>query len=293
MTSEGAVDPPGGPRCSDLSVAAGEPMTGTAPRADVWVVVEHPPGWGDAPLARSGHGVRILMARGRRVPARTSDSAGARVWVAYAAGTPTLRVGLIEQAEDVAGWDLAAIARGSLRGWGRPDPDPLLLVCANGRRDRCCGHAGGRLADTLWRGPLADRVLTCTHLGGHRFAPTALLLPVGALHGRLDAPAAAGLLTDAATGRMRADTLRGFSTLESPAQVAEAHARTLTGHWGVDPLEVDVVPGRDADHVTAGVLVPAARDLTWSVAVRLERTTGHAQLACGRDPEPSTRWHLT
>ena len=290
-------------------------MTGTAPRADVWVVVEHIPGWGDAPLARSGHGVRILMARGRREgskpgfttrtrPVDGTDGtdgtvtpqpldAGVRVWVGYAAGDPALRVGLVERPEDVAGWDLAAIAAGSLRGWGRPDPDPLLLVCANGRRDRCCGHAGGRLADTLWSGPLADRVLTCTHLGGHRFAPTALLLPVGALHGRLDEQTSSDLITGASTGRMRADTLRGFSTLDPPAQVAEAHARTVTGHGGLDPLEVSLVAGADADHVTADVQVRDAPAATRTLRFQLERTTVQARLACGRDPEPTTHWNPT
>ncbi len=205
---------PGGPRCSDVSRETGEPMAGTAPRADVWVAVEHTPGWGDADLTRSGHGVRVLMVRGRRerpdpgaASVRASgwrirrrghgtrglDSPGVRVWVGYATGTPTLRVGRVDRPDVVAGWDLSAIAAGSLRDWGARDPDPLLLVCANGRRDRCCGHSGGRLADALWRGPHADRVLTCTHLGGHRFAPTALLLPIGALHGRLDEPGAARL----------------------------------------------------------------------------------------------------
>ena len=242
---------PGGPRCSEVSRQAAEPMAGTAPRADVWVAVEHPPGWGDADLTRSGHGVRVLMVRGPRarpdsaapsasasaspspsVSASASPSpsgspsaspslsgspsappsesgtevdmlrtpdAGVRVWVGYATRTPTLRLGRVDRPDVVAGWDLADIAAGALRDWGRADPDPLLLVCANGRRDRCCGHSGGRLADALWRGPYTDRVLTCTHLGGHRFAPTALLLPIGALHGRLDEDAAAGLLT-AATG---------------------------------------------------------------------------------------------
>ncbi len=287
-------------------------MAGTAPRADVWVAVEHPPGWGDAALARTGNGVRILMARGPRrgvsgdgVPA-TPEGPGVRVWVAYATGTPALRVGVLDRPEAVGDWDLADIAAGSLREWGDPDPDPLLLVCANGRRDRCCGHAGGRLADSLWSGPYRERVVTSTHLGGHRFAPTALLLPVGALHGRLDESSATGLLADSARGQMRAATLRGFSTLDPPAQVAEAHVRSLTGFRGLHPLAVKLVTSEAPDQISAEVQAPAGPGLgtqsedststshqpapARNVRVQLTRTTGPALMACGRHPELFTHW---
>ena len=303
---------PGGPRCSDVSRESGEPMAGTAPRADVWVAVEHTPGWGDADLTRSAHGVRVLMVRRRRErpdsgAASTTESlggtsdvgaslrtgaTGARVWVGYATGTPTLRVGQVDRPDAVAGWDLSAIAAGSMRDWGASDADPLLLVCANGRRDRCCGHSGGRLADSLWRGPFADRVLTCTHLGGHRFAPTALLLPIGALHGRLDQPRAAGLLTAATRGFMGADTLRGHSTLDQPAQVAEVHARTITGHGGLAPLQVALTASDDPDRMGATVRGWNTSIAGESLELALIRTSSPALLSCGRDPEATAHWSI-
>ena len=285
---------PGGARCSDLSRESGEPMAGTAPRADVWVAVEHAPGWGDADLTRSGHGVRVLMVRGRRArpDSAASSAAGVRVWVGYATQTPSLRVGRIDRPDVVARWDLADIAAGSLRDWGRADPDPLLLVCANGRRDRCCGHAGGRLADSLWRGPHADRVLTCTHLGGHRFAPTALLLPIGALHGRLDEDAAAGLLTAAAEGHTDPDTLRGHSVLEQPAQVAEIHARGVTGYDGLAPLQVELTASDDPDRWGATVRGWNDHDAQEALRFDVGRTRSPALLSCGREPEPTTNWSI-
>jgi len=300
-------------------------MAGTAPRADVWVAVEHAQGWGDADLARSGHRVRVLMARGHRARAdsaapaatpteaangspsgiasasgtasgtavhttRTPDATGVRVWVGYAAQTPTLRVGRVDRPGVVAGWDLADIAAGSLRDWGRSDPDPLLLVCANGRRDRCCGHSGGRLADALWRGPHAERVLTCTHLGGHRFAPTALLLPIGALHGRLDEDAAADLLTAATRGHTHAGTLRGLSTLDPAAQVAEVHARAVTGYGGLAPLQVELAGSDDANRV--GATVRGWNDAQDPLEFAVVRTSGPALLSCGREPQAATHWSI-
>ena len=215
------------------------------------------------------------------------------MWVAYSTPTPTLRIGRVDRPDVVAGWDLADIASGSLRGWGRWDPDPLLLVCANGRRDRCCGHSGGRLADALWRGPHADRVLTCTHLGGHRFAPTALLLPVGALHGRLDEQRAGGLLTEASADQMSSDTLRGHSILDQPAQVAEVHARAVSGHRGLAPLQVDLTASDDPDRIGASVRGWDPHDVQQELRFGLVRTRGQALLSCGRAPEATTRWSTT
>lgn len=264
-------------------------MAGTAPRADLWVVVEHPDGWGDAALARAGHGVRVVLARGSRADCSRARAEGrVRVWVADPSGAESsLRVGHVRDPADVARWDLEVLAGGGWGGWGRPEHDPLLLVCANGRRDRCCGHAGGRLADELWAGRAdAGRVLTSTHLGGHRFAPTALLLPWGVLHGRLDLPAAHAILDEARAGRTPAATLRGSSTLAAPAQVAEAHARRLTGHAGLAPLPVTIEPGPGDGTLRARVGLPAGGELD----LALVRTVEDRVASCGRGTQPVEHW---
>ena len=144
-------------------------------------------------------------------------------------------------------------------------------TCRPSRRDRCgtgagrtrihcsscaptadaTGAAGTRVV--AWRRRCGavrhrDRVLTCTHLGGHRFAPTALLLPAGALHGRLDEASATDLVAQAHAGRTPSASLRGFSSLDEPAQVADAHARLVTGYDGLTPLRVDLdAPRVDLD----------------------------------------------
>ncbi len=301
---------PGGPRCAQSSRAAGEPLAGSAPRADIWVIVEHPQGWGDAHLARASHGVRVVMARGARPggepPAGASahptsgallptggwagavPTPPARVWVAHCSPEPTLRVWSVADPHEVADWDLAGIAAGSHRDWGRPVEGPLLAVCANGRRDRCCGHEGGRLADALWAGPHHDRVITCTHLGGHRFAPTALLLPWGVLHGHLDPTTAEGLVDAAAAGWTPTGTLRGSSTQEPPAQVAEAHARRVTGYRGLTPLPVALAGDPRGELLAARVSLPGGD----TIDVRLVRSTEQRQLSCGRAPEPTPHWTI-
>jgi|GEM_PF-5376909 len=72
-----------------------------------------------------------------------------------------------------------------------------ILICTHGRRDRCCGSLGMNLyaevQDMLTKSQylLRDNSqrINCsrtTHTGGHRFAPTGVLLPQGTLWGFLD-----------------------------------------------------------------------------------------------------------
>lgn len=68
-----------------------------------------------------------------------------------------------------------------------------LLLCTHGARDVCCGGLG----TALWK-ELTDRIKVLpddvalgrtSHTGGHRFAPTAILLPNGTVWAWLDASA--------------------------------------------------------------------------------------------------------
>ena len=82
-----------------------------------------------------------------------------------------------------------ALARGEFPH--EPAGDQVdILVCTHGSRDVCCGSAGTRLAasvalvlDAL---PGSVRVWSTSHLGGHRFAPTAIVMPHGTCWGFLD-----------------------------------------------------------------------------------------------------------
>jgi hypothetical protein len=62
-----------------------------------------------------------------------------------------------------------------------PAPGTDVLVCTHGRRDVCCGSLGTELAIQLSAPvPREDvRFRRTSHTGGHRFAPTFLVLPQG------------------------------------------------------------------------------------------------------------------
>lgn len=103
------------------------------------------------------------------------------------------RVILHRGSADPGGWfrELSPVARTASRrslvdtalalvesGDGEPGGRDLL-VCAHGRRDVCCGSRGTALAMSPASARLAGsvRVWRTSHTGGHRFAPTAFLLP--------------------------------------------------------------------------------------------------------------------
>ena len=131
--------------------------------------------------------------------------------------------------------DWSALARGTARSCAPPcraeDAPPHLLICTNGRRDVCCAVRGRPLAAHAARlGP--GRVWEVSHTGGHRFAPTAVLLPWGQTFARLDERTAGWVLEASDTGHVPRELLgaihdRGRSPLPAPAQCAESHVRAL------------------------------------------------------------------
>lgn len=245
--------------CSDASLVAGEPLVGTAPEAAAWVVFEQPGPWGGKALTEShldpvlgealevaaaAHHARVALVRRPGRHPDDKDSRSRRLWIA---GTRPQRSwllgGRVDDIADLGGLSWAGIEAGDLRSVRASMPslhvetDPLLLVCTNGRRDVCCAIKGRALVTTL-RSRLPGRVWETTHLSGHRFSPTALLLPFGVMYGRLSSDLAVHAYQRAAAGEVVMEGYRGRATYSRPAQAAEAAVRTATAESDVDALDV-------------------------------------------------------
>jgi hypothetical protein len=218
-------------------------------------------------------GWRLLLVR--RPGRRCDDPAGpSRVYLTDTA-PGTARTTVLT----VAG--PAELADVPLPGPGEPPPgdavpDPLLLVCTHGRRDRCCALDGRALAMALTGVDELD-VWECTHLGGHRFAPTALVLPTGYAYGRLDLAGAVAAYKAAAAGEVDTAMCRGRSTWTPAGQVAELAVRAATGLRDAEVLQVDHAPG--------GAIVTAQDGRRWSVDVA-EVPGGARPASCGDGPVP-------
>jgi hypothetical protein len=246
--------------CSTVSQELDEPLSGTAATARTWLLLEQPGPWGakaltsshlDPALGRAleaaakGTGVRVALIRR---PGRHADSGTAAVRQVYAAHTTPGRTWLHAATtcdpRQLLGVDFAALGRGEHRSFdtavgGRPHTgDPLALVCTNGKRDRCCALLGRPLAAELAASGV-EGVWEVTHLGGHRFSPTLLVLPYGYAYGRVEAHAVKEILHRVEEGRIVVEGCRGRSAWDRPGQAAELAVRTAVREYAADVLSVE------------------------------------------------------
>jgi len=267
--------------CTDAAAALAEPLAATAATARTWLLIEQPGPWGAKALKDSrldpavgreldrlaaGTGVRVALIRRPGRHADTHHPTRHRVIVAHTAPhDPWVRTTEVADPAELTALDLAAMGAGAHGGFGAAyDGPPVALVCTNGTRDRCCAVHGRALAAKLSASGGHD-VWETTHLGGHRFAPTMLVLPHGYAYGRLDGVRAKDVLESARYGRLVSADCRGRSAWDRPGQAAELAVRALTGEDLASALTVDRTR-RDAD---AG-----APD--GEVAVRVAHTDGRS-----------------
>lgn len=248
-----------------------------APR---WLAVEHPGPWGRdvntetgpelAALAQRASvvGMRLALIRAvQRQPAPQQVTTGSRVLLADTTPGRARLTTLSCPIEALHELDLTADQLP-----GTVLTEPVLLVCAHSRRDQCCAIEGRALASQLVG--LVPGLWECSHLGGHRFAPTAVVLPTGYVYGRLDVTAALSAVKAAQAGEMDPGSCRGRSTWQPAGQVAELAVRERTGERDAAAL---TITGTDGDQVT----VRHADGRQWQVAVRRQPLTGPRPSSCG------------
>lgn len=265
--------------CSAFSARLDEPLPGTAPVAATWLAIEQPGPWGARALRQShldpevgaqlerraeGTGLRIALIRrvGRHALA-TADAPRTALLCDTRPGSAAVRSIRFTDPRELLELDLAALAAGRLDA-GEPVTNPVLLVCTNGKRDRCCAQFGRALALELAQADPAADVWESDHLGGHRFAPTAVVLPTGYVYGRLDTGTALAALEAARQGRVLTERSRGRSTWSRPAQCAELALRAELQEFDADAIRV-VGEQRAGDSSHAVELV--ARDARYRALV--------------------------
>ena len=309
--------------CSAGSLAASEPLAGTASVAQSWVVIEQPGPWGRQALtdshldpligeslvaASADSGTTVLLARHPdRLERDNMSGPGAatrNVWVAHTApGHTRMRHGMTADLSEIASWDFHAIANGSLPSFGSATKDSLLLICTHSGRDQCCAVLGRRLmGETMDRLERHERatVWEASHIGGHRFAPTALSLPSGTVYGRLDLDDVLRIRADDEQRILSTRNYRGRSAFPQPLQVAEIAIREAT-----QILDRDVL---DVLWVTAGRAVPFAPrqplpdtsalqvevrhvdGRAWQVTVRRESLATRRAESCGKEELDAHVW---
>jgi hypothetical protein len=267
-------------RCSLRSVAANEPLAGTASRIRHWLLIEHGGPWGrdgllDARLAEGvGAGLRALEARsGARVllirqPLRTGRDEGV-VCVAIDTRDAWIGASRIRRVRDAL--DLDPRDRSA---FGSTD-EPLFVVCTHGRRDPCCAERGRPLARaTALAAPTL--VWESTHVGGDRFAANLVAFPHGLYFGRVEPEEGPEIVDAYRDGRIaHLRRYRGRTIHPTPVQAAEAALRQQRGLGRVDDVALERVR-HNGDRVEVSFVTPAG-----TVVVTVERSIQPAmRLTC-------------
>jgi hypothetical protein len=226
----------------------------------------------------------------------------------YLAGGLAIRPWLLEAdltgpegATRLARLEMEALARGDIEAVRDTLPEaehsvgPVLMICTNSKRDICCSVRGRAVAlQSAAQRP--GQVWECSHTGGHRFAPTGVLLPHGQTFGRLTGASAVAVVDAAGVGEIPKGLLgamndRGRSHLPPAGQAAESMVRQQIHETSLLALSTTTTP-RPGQENAWQCRVSHIDGRHWDVDA--ERSHGGDDLAesCGRDPVPRWQWSL-
>jgi hypothetical protein len=276
----------GSERCSDVSRAAGEPLAGTAPFVEHWLLVEVRGGW----TRDVGAGAGLPDPARARVEAWLADRTERRRLLfvrrpGRAAPPLAFLVRAQESSFEARRIELtspADLADVDLEQAGEAIRGPLVLVCGHGSRDACCARRGTAVYERLVP-TLADEDLwISSHHGGHRFAANVLLLPQGLHFGRVDPDEAREVVGRARDGHITLDRYRGRTCYRPRVQAAEHAIRTRRKLRAVSDLELagvddSIVRFRTADGSVHGVRVS-------------EQEGPLVRPSCGEEPKVQPAW---
>lgn len=294
--------------CSQQSLRAQEECAGTAPVATTWILVEQPGPWGrqaltdahlPADLARQLHSldalahIKVLLTRHPSRTARSSvrddgtagfTGAHRRIFVSHAqAGGSHLLMSADVDTADIMRLPLDREPDSLLDHGFRVVDDRMVFICTHSGRDACCAVKGRALVNALTG--LGDTVWECSHIGGHRFAPTALLAPGNLVLGRCSDADVHGWID---SGRVDAHPLRGPAHL--PAAQQAALVFLLRHEQDLQPSDLAVV---ETTSPSDCLTLQSSDGRCWEVDVARRVLSAARPESCGADPSPIDHYVLT
>lgn len=281
--------------CSASSLASGEPLAGTASEARYFAAVSWPKAlWHHDKILRS-EGLPENLGDVEKFAKKAGQKLQLRLFQRVRASTDRVEVICADFADrrsaqipDLAPDDAASAIEEFLAGGttAKPLSRPLALVCTDGKHDLCCAKLGRGVVGALRADARID-VAEVSHLGGHRLAANALVLPSGDLYGRVGAADAVALADAAQHGRVYLPCYRGRSGLDELEQLAEAEA--LSRFPSATKLKFGD-SGSDGDARTLRVRVRVGDSRT-RLEVRCVKRAFEALASCGDEaPKWQKRW---
>jgi len=248
--------------CSDLAWEYGVPLVGSATRGDVWFLVEYRGSWGSKAFEEStipeavktyltsftegDQQVRILLIRKGPKGASISEDGLTFFVGCTSALQPRLYEYPIKSYEDILNIDITPIVSGASDDPSHLRPDPLYLVCTNGRRDKCCAVYGPDVYQALSE-EAGDAVWQSSHIGGHNQAPIMLFFPHGVNYGHTTPSEARRLVRAYQQDQVILHHYRGRVCYENHQQAAEHFWREQSGVLDLPGMRIDSEEQIDVD----------------------------------------------
>jgi hypothetical protein len=245
--------------CSHSSLIVNEPLPGTAPHGEVWMLLEYDGIWGEKafdesklPLSVKSYlrqlreqipSSRLLLIRQHLVRKVPRDSGrlsinhsrqGIRFFLALATQQePRLYDFHLDRYEDLLDLDIqGAATRKDIYDADLSDKI-LTLICTNGRRDWCCARYGPEIYQSILQSAgesaASMDIWQSSHLGGHRFAPNIVCFPEGLFYGRIENNELQIFLSYISQRRIYLAKARGRACYPAPVQAAEVYLRQRSG----------------------------------------------------------------
>ncbi len=285
-------------RCSELRE---ESIEGTAKTGQKFVLFEHHQGWSHDVLdggtfggELSGKltyffGMHDASFQLIRPAGRPKPRCRYRVFIIFTGNG--LQAPVVERLEVRCPQDLLELnLETPLANGGQKVTHPLALVCTHGKRDQCCAIKGRPLAAELSERFDEEWVWETSHMKGHRFAATLMLMPWGYSYAYMDAERATEMLESAQRGELYLPQLRGRGCFDAAGQVAEILVARSYGSPEIGSLYVEKVDltGHDsAEKTVREVSLPDGS----SYHVFLERRpAGEMIPSCGKPAKKAHKW---
>jgi hypothetical protein len=279
------------------------PLVGTAPRVDVWFLLEYPHPWGNKGLeeshvpesvkqflsaqaaATSNARIQLIKHPSHNAPADVVFSI-----VLSREANPVRYTFMLPHYEALLDLDLAAVLSGSPKYGSHVAGEPLYLVCTNARRDPCCASRGLPLYEKLFQ-QTGPSVWQTTHVGGHRFAANLIVLPHGLYYGRVDDIDPLAPIRAYGAQRLLPDALRGRCCYDPVVQAAEYFLHTQ--HKGLEIDRYRLNGARQAAPNEWVICFEEPEKALHYMTIGVETTTSEVPVSCGSDQkEPVILYHL-
>lgn len=243
--------------CFESSLNANEEMYGTAPRADVWFLLEYRGHWSGSAYKSSKIPKKVKShlnkeikpvknSRFQVIKKQKSDDDRLKFYIAVTEEkNPRLYEFKFENYEELLSLNIKKI----LKSKRNLSDEKIYIICTNGEYDICCGKFGMPVYLDVAKGEYESQTWEVNHIGGHRFASTFVCLPHGLVYGRVrEGKVAENLMQHYEAGEVNLESYRGRSCHTSEVQAAEYYLRKETENLVISDLEFKNLKKRDKKH---------------------------------------------